>query len=326
MLSRIVLHDGRISVDILKKSIIHFKQLRSLELSSVAVFVSDFSLWEVLGTLPCLKDLTLEVIDPASHPAHALENSNRQSGGPEYFDTLETLSVTGSFLFIQHLLDFIDSPCLKSIEVHPIINNVFNGDTHGLDNLITSFMTIVASKWSQSLKILHINLYSGGTVTAHRYSTSKTLSVLADFHEMQNFILNGWQMENMDVRRMVMSWPKLKYLDLSGSGTIISFSILRTIAENCPDLRHLRIRLDTTTNPPFDTSSKSLGHKLNFLLVGESTTETSLECQIRVARHLDLIFPYVEHILMQSRAQDVTWSGIRDLVYLCQEASLRRVK
>jgi hypothetical protein len=177
MLSRIVLHDGRISVDILKKSIIHFKQLRSLEISSVAVFVSDFSLWEVLGTLPCLKDLTLEVIDPASHPAHALENSNRQSGGPEYFDTLETLSVTGSFLFIQHLLDFIDSPCLKSIEVHPI----FNGDAHGLDNLITSFMTIVASKWSQSLMILHIDLSSGGTVTAHRYAILKPLSLLTDF-------------------------------------------------------------------------------------------------------------------------------------------------
>ena len=96
--SRIVLHTGRMSADILKKSIVHFKELRSLELLD-AVLISDFALWEVLGTLPSLANLTLTVSDPASHPAP--ENSKSRSRRVKYFDALESLSVTGSF-FLSH--------------------------------------------------------------------------------------------------------------------------------------------------------------------------------------------------------------------------------
>ena len=79
MLSRIVLDSGRMSVDILSKNIVRFKQLRSLVLT-VEVSVSDFSLWEALGTLPSLVDLILKAINPASHPAHAGKNPNCQWG------------------------------------------------------------------------------------------------------------------------------------------------------------------------------------------------------------------------------------------------------
>ena len=125
MLSRIVLRSGWISVDNFKKIIVRFKQLRSLELSD-AVIMSDSALWEVLGTLPSLANLTL-AIDP---PAHAPKNSNSQSGGPRYFEALECLCLTGSFFLIQHLLSFIDSPCLKSINVYPVINRVRNEHEH----------------------------------------------------------------------------------------------------------------------------------------------------------------------------------------------------
>jgi hypothetical protein len=301
MLSRIVLRlpscNDRMSVDVLKKSIVHFKQLRSLELS-VAVFMSDFSLWEVFGTLPSLADLTLIAIDPASHPAHAPENSRSQSGGPKYFEALESLSVRGSFFFIQHLLNFIDSPCLKSVELYPVTND------HGPDNLITPSMTIVASKWSQSLTRMTFSISPTSRVwgTAHRYAFPKSLALLTDFHEMQEFTLQFWKMENADddVRRLVMSWPKLRHMILPIHDTqiIISFSTLRIIAENCPDLRKLWVRLDTTTIPPFDTLkfSKSLGHKLEVLNLGELITQPSRECQIQIAFHLDFIFPYLEDI------------------------------
>ena len=109
MLSRIVLHSGWLSADILKKIIVHFKQLRSLVLSDVVV-VRDFGSWEVLGTLPSLTNLAVTNFDAESHPAHAPENSNSQSGGPKYFKTLESLSVTGLFFLIEHLLGIIDSP------------------------------------------------------------------------------------------------------------------------------------------------------------------------------------------------------------------------
>ena len=79
MLSRIVLYTGQMSADGFKNSIVHFKHLRPVELLD-AVFMSDSDLWEVLGTLPSLEDLTLKVFDPASHPAHGPGNSKRQVG------------------------------------------------------------------------------------------------------------------------------------------------------------------------------------------------------------------------------------------------------
>ena len=292
--------------------------------------MSNFILWEVLGTLPSLANLTLKAIDPVPH---APEDSSRQSGGPKYFEALESLCVTGSFFLIQHLLCFIDSRCLKSIKVYPVINRVRNEDDHEHESLFTPSMTIAASKWSQSLKNLVIGASSRGPDVAHRYACaiSKCLMLLTDFHKMETFHLKGWNMENMDndVRRLVMSWPELRSLRLPLNQTFISLSTLRIIAENCPELRYLHIRLDTSTIPPFDTSCKSLRHNLEVLVVGKAhppsaVTQTSLECQIRVTQHLDLIFPYLKSIEVQHN--DVTWSGIRDLVRLCQDASLRRVK
>ena len=87
MLRRFVLRSGRMPADILKKCFVQFKQLRSVELSNAAL-MTDFSLWKALGTLPSLKNFTVEVDDPESHPAHAPENSNGQSGGLRYFDAL----------------------------------------------------------------------------------------------------------------------------------------------------------------------------------------------------------------------------------------------
>jgi hypothetical protein len=325
MLTRIVLDTGRISVDILKKNIIHFKQLRLLELS-VTVFMSDFTLWEVLGTLPALTDLTLKATDPASYPADTTEDPNSQGGGPKYFNTLDSLCVTGSFFFIQHLLGFIDSPCLTTIKIYPVITtrhwlNHPSHDSDEPDNHLTPSITIVASKWSQSLKTLFIDSSSSGTT--RRYSIPKCLMLLSDLHEMQTFFLMGWSMENMedDVRCLVTSWPKLTFLRLPLTKMFISLSTLRIIAENCPELRYLQtgIRLEPSTIPPFDTSSKSLRHKLEILTVGrvDPFIQTTLGCQIQVARHLNLIFPYLKSIRVQPNNE--TWFGIYDLVKLCQE-------
>jgi hypothetical protein len=90
----------------------------------------------------------------------------------------------------------------------------------------------------------------------------------------------------------------------------------------------LTTQLDTTF-PPFDTSTKSLHHNLKVLSVGRfrsSITETDLAYQIQVAQHLDSIFPYLKSIEVASKPEDVIWSGIRDLVFLCHAAGLRRVK
>jgi hypothetical protein len=140
-----------------------------------------------------------------------------------------------------------------------------------------------------------------------------------------------------DVRRLVMSWPKLRELKLDLDDAFISLSTLRIIAENCPELRYLQtgIRLEPSstpsTIPPFDTSSKSLHHKLEVLAVGRAhpptITQTSLplECQIQVTQYLDFIFPYLESIkILPYHLKDETWSGIRKLIKLCQ--NVRRVK
>ena len=336
MLTQIVLHSGRISADIFKKSIVHLKQLRSLELLN-AVFIGDFVLWEVLGSLPSLADLTLTTDDPGpeSHPAHAPEKSNSQSGGPKYFDALESLSVMGSLPLIHYLLGFIDSLYLNSIEIYPVIQVNHFRNEHEPEDLFTSSMMIIASKWSRSLVnfvICSPSQRTGSAQQGQRYAISRSLMSLTVLQEMQTFHILDWRMKimNDDVKRLAMSWPKLRSLELPHS-QFISLSILRIIAENCPELRHLDILLDTSTIPPFDTSSKSLRHNLEVLTVGNlrahssdtTITQTMLECQIKVAQYLDLIFPYLKSIEVEPK-DDVTWSVIRDLVKLCQNA--RQVK
>ena len=316
MISRIILHNGQMSVDIFKESIVHFKHLRSLELSD-AVFMSDFVLWEVLGTLPSLANFTLKAFDPASHPAHAPESSNSQSGGPKYFEALECLFVKGSFTLILHLLGFIDSPYLKSIEVYPVITRVLNDRQRGSEDLLTPSMTIVASKWSQSLK----NLIIGSSARAPRNTISNCLMLLTDLHEMQSFQLHRWKMENMDddVRRLVMSWRKLRTLAvLPSDNSFISLYTLRIIAESCPELRHLSIHLNIYSLPPFDISNKSLAHNMEVLTLGKvHSNAPSLGDQIRMARHLDSMFPYLKSIELQNN--NPTLSGVRELVKLCQD-------
>jgi hypothetical protein len=310
MLRRIVIHDGKMSADFLK-SFSHFKQLRSLELSN---FSNDFTAWEVLGTLPSLANLTLNAKDHA----HAAKNSNSQtwsdSGGPKYFDALERLSVTGPFLFIQHLLGFIDSPCLTEIKFYLLCESTSNYNEHEFDDDCTPSMVIIASKWSQSLKNLVIGL-SRKTAYRQCYTISNCLLLLMDLHEMQTFHLT-WNMKNMDdeVRRLVMSWPKLTSLHLSRSraATFIFLSTLRIIAENCPELRSLQIPLqyDTAT---FDASSKSLYHNLEVLEVlivssKGAQPSTAMEYQNQVARYLDFIFPYLTSISIKVAPDDVTWN------------------
>ena len=321
MVRRIVLNTtGQMSVDVFKKSFINFKQLRSLELSG-AVFMTDHGLWEVFGTLPSLENLTLAANNPASHPSpsptHLPENPNdSQSGDPRYFEALESLHVTGSFFLIRRLLDFISSPCLKSIEVHPVINQV--RDELEPEEYLNPSMTIVASKWSQSLK--NFVIYSSSTDTK-RHEFSKLVVFFKDLHNMETFRVD-WRMKNWDdLKRLLTSWPKLRILNLNQ--TLVILSTLRSIAENCPQLRHLHIRLSTSTIPPFP--SKSLCHNLEVLTVGEGhrSSQTTMEYQIKVTRYLDLIFPYLKSIEVP---EDVFWLGIRDLVHLCRDAGLNRVE
>ena len=321
MLRRIVLTNGKLSGDILKKSIVHFKHLRSIELLD-AVSMENFVVWEVLGTLPSLEDVILLDTNPHLTHAQGPESSNSRSGGPRYFEALKSLHVTSSFIFIRHLLGFIDSPCLKSIKIYPVIYHL--PDQLEPEDLFTPSMTLISSKWSQSLKNLVISSSPSGRT--ERYSISKCLILLKNLRNMQTFFLD-WRMKTLDDddEMMVMSWPKLKTLNLNQ--TQVSLLTLMEIAKNCPELRHLHIQLDTSYIPHFDTSSKSLHHSLEDLTVGRAhpstiSTKTTLECQIKVARYLDLIFPYLKSI----KSYDVFWSGIRDLVLLCQNASLSRVK
>ena len=312
MLSRIVLRYGQLSVDIFKSSIVHFKHLRSLELED-AVLTSDFAIWEVLGTLPSLVNFTLSTFEPASHPAHDPKNSNSQSEGPspKYFEALECLSIRGSYFLIRHLLGFIDSPCLKSIEAYPSIGRVRKEHEHALEEeLLTPSMAIVASKWSQSLKKLVIGF--------SRNAFSKGLMSLTLLHEMQTFHFVQMSIENMDddVKRLVMSWPKLRNLNLRQIP--ISLSTLRLIAENSPELQYLKIHLDISTFPPFEASSKSLRHNLEDLTFEIAQPPQKLERQIQVARHLDLIFPSLKHV----KSYDKSWYGIYDLVKLLQDTRL----
>ena len=258
--------------DILKKCFVQFKQLRSVELSNAAL-MTDFSLWKTLGTLPSLKNFTVEVDDPESHPAHAPENSNGQSGGLRYFDALESLHFTGPFFVIPHL---IDSPCLESIEVSPCHHD--SEREHEPGDLLTPSMMIVASKWSRPLKELKIGKYQIGIT--HR--NSKFLMPLVDLHELRKLDLVGWRMEKNNDALRRLSWT------LNGISILSHLSMMPLAKSLCHKLDFLVLRGVHQTNPSI-----------------------SPECHIQIARHLDLIFSYVGSISVRDRDWSgfMTWSS-----------------
>ena len=140
------------------------------------------------------------------HLQHAPENSNSQSGGLRYFDALESLDDTASFFLIRHLLGFIDSPCLKSIDISFIEREP--------EDILTPSMMIVSSKWSQCLKNLSITFSPSSVANG---ITHRNLTLLTDLHEIQTFRLDDGRIENNNdaVKCLAMSWPKLQTLDLN---------------------------------------------------------------------------------------------------------------
>lgn len=118
-----------------------------------------------------------------------------------------------------------------------------------------------------------------------------------------------------DVRRLVMSWPKLITLKLNR--THVFLSTLRIMAENCPYLTVLDIPLNASIIPSFDDDSVvRLNHHLSYLTVGTVfPSHPKLDLQIQVTRHLDLIFSYLESL----KVEDEEWLQIQDLYKLCQE-------
>ena len=112
----------------------------------------------------------------------------------------------------------------------------------------------------------------------------------------------------------------------SSQKTSVSLPTLKILvdAENCPELRYLDIRLDASTIPAFDTSTKSLRHNLEILTVGR--VQTTLKCQIQVNTIFGFNLP-ISGIHIRSTAQGCNL--VRDSrpdhqLELCQDA--RRVK
>ena len=88
---------------------------------------------------------------------------------------------------------------------------------------------------------------------------------------MQKLLIKGWRVENADdhdMGHLVMSLSKLRILrKLSLRRTLTSLSALKMFTEKFPDLQKLDIYLNSSTIPPFNATSESLGHKLKILTV-----------------------------------------------------------
>lgn len=158
----------------------HFCPIQAIPISRTlgAAVINDFVLREVLGTLPSLVNLTLKTTF-LKHQAYLPQNSGSENGGPKRFDILEGLcvQVIGSSRFIQHLLNLTDSPCLKSIQVHLVLNcSVISPKPemrYNSDNRITPLMGMVVAKsrWPQSLENFIIGVgHSSSVEVGHRYA------------------------------------------------------------------------------------------------------------------------------------------------------------
>jgi hypothetical protein len=116
----------------------------------------------------------------------------------------------------------------------------------------------------------------------------------------------------------------------SQSHTTTTIAALWSLAELCPSLSHLQIGLDVMTIPPFfDDHVHS--HGLIHLSVGSHhTTNVPSKDILKIARHIDRMFPRLEDVQVHDRYSSVLWGEVQHMMSVYKtirmDEGMRRLK
>lgn len=257
------------------------------------------------------------------------------------FKTLRTLSVTGSSSLIHEILSRIASLDLDAVTLvihlsqaeqtvpQPSTGSRKKGKLSSKrcseqprsdppDDRLLALSSRIASQWANCIRVVDmkpfrsqpLSLFSGPTNAISSLTPCEVLEVL-DFR--------GWSFGpslNNTMSDLTHSWPKLTSLYLPADH--ITIPTLRILALSCPLLNILEANISLDDIPPIDsTKGYTLSHPLKVLSAGDSgTTIPNSRVLLLVARHLNILFPYVEVTTHENNAEQ--WLQIGEFVEVFQ--------
>ncbi|RDB17292.1 hypothetical protein Hypma_001930 [Hypsizygus marmoreus] len=319
-----------------------FSKLQSLEISEKI----NFDTLRELGTLEFLHELKITM------PSSPITTEEEMG-----FRHLQNLYVTGEHSSVRSLLEHISTPWLESvtlvafcIPVVRLIRTEVRSPTTRLrgssrmrpaeptfqTESINEFpaydwwrpcFRILSSRWSHSLLKISISL----SPNINSFPDPMELGLFHDIRpfvrlESLNFNNSHFAPNNDEIRALALACPELKDLRLS-IGDSVSHSTSRhapdiealwALAELCPNLSFLKMGVDALSIPPFLTT-KIMSHKLCRLSLGSlPETQLSTDQRMKIGRHLDRLFPWLEDVGTVTGYAADDWKRIWNLVQVYQ--------
>jgi hypothetical protein len=229
----------------------------------------------------------------------------------------------------QAILDEAESQWKKQEEIELIktVQNTF--DLHTA--LYITLLQTVSSRWSANLKTVKFNQFDR---SFQSLSTPPTLpkevyGTLFYHPKIETLEFQRWKLDPVEdfIFSLKTSGPKnLKHLHMpiDDPDSAVSLSRLSDIAEACPMLKTLQCSIDTLSLIPEYPipATKVLAHGLQRLTVTSNPTSLwNFNQLLLVARHIYLIFPYLQTIdnMEGSNADSAEqWVHIHDGVKMYQ--------
>ncbi|TFK31617.1 hypothetical protein BDQ12DRAFT_693865 [Crucibulum laeve] len=266
-----------------------FPSLQALELSGMGENL-DLNLVKKIGNLGHLKDL---VIDFSNCPIslESLDELDNEIG----LRGLRNLTITASLPFVQSFL------AQMSVASH--LHTLFV--LAPADTVVQrkEFLAEVAARWAMSLR--RIALIHDPMDPEEEGLSVHALGPLLPLRDLEYLCVEGFTMEisDEDITLFANTWPKLRSLLLPfapPSATRPTIKSLSFLAEKCPKLEVLRLPLDVNELPVMPTNQLPDPHRLESLIIATVEDHWELRDLLRLARHIDYYFPWLETVESQA--------------------------
>ncbi|KAF9000284.1 hypothetical protein BDQ17DRAFT_684966 [Cyathus striatus] len=202
----------------------------------------------------------------------------------------------------------------------------------GFDGLHAFRQTIeaIVLRWSRSMDHLALSIGSDAlSSNASKYHfdiTEPHLLQLKHLHALESLHIEGWKLPlepSFPLISIIGRWSNIKHVHLPFFSGVspVKLDVLRDIADSCPRLESLQLKLDISTLPqiPGDSGAMfALRHGLRRLMVESSTGTADSRAQKQIARYLNVLFPYLKTVACLASEGPVAeiWNEVNELISL----------
>ena len=313
-MEKIVLRGRGLSTDTLNM-VLRFDHLRALDLNGMGDVLS-MDLLEKIGSFPSLTELALDFMESSIPPLE------KDIG----LKDLKCLMITAPIPFIQAFLPHIATTTLHTFvaeaPMHPPVDK-------------KDFLSEVVTRWKETLRrvdLVYQSHVTDGLEVFEELSVAG-LEPLMSLRQLTHVRLEGYAMNltDKDIRDFTVAWPNiitlsLPYIRLDRQRPTISS--LEVVARYCPELRHLRMPLDTTEIIPFLPPSVSHwpAHGLRDLTIASDDESLDWKDVLHLGRHIDYLFPRLRRVNPCEGHDFERWMQLHETIRIYQSVRQQTVE